>query len=50
MRRAVAKIVLASGSPRRQELLARIGIEEAERLILSDELLCRKDEILAKVL
>ena len=32
------------------DTVARIGIEEAERLILSDELLCRKDEILAKVL
>ncbi|MBQ3482919.1 MAG: 4Fe-4S binding protein [Clostridia bacterium] len=32
------------------DTLARIGMEEAERLILSDELLLRKDEILAKAL
>jgi len=32
------------------DTVGRIGLAEAERLILSDELLARKDEILAKAL
>ena len=52
---AVEKAILlfrdkGSAGERFADTVARIGLAEAERLILSDELLERKDEILAKAL